>query len=88
MVVHVRRRLPALRRTAYVTGGQRDLTGAVERSGRWFAVLWSPNSAEHCPAYEEVARFRTLARAEAYLGKHLATASEAAACEKYYHPIR
>lgn len=44
-----------------------DLTAVVEKSGRWFLVLRSPESAEESPDYEQVASFRTLKQAKAYL---------------------
>ncbi len=49
-----------------------DLTGIVERERRMFVVLWSPDSAEDSPSYEEVARFRSEKLANAYLERRLA----------------
>jgi hypothetical protein len=44
-----------------------DLTEVIERDGQEFIVLWSPETAEHEPAYRELGRFSTRAEAEAFL---------------------
>lgn len=44
-----------------------DLTEAIELGGGEFVVLWSPETAEHDPAYCELGRFPTRAEAEAFL---------------------
>jgi len=44
-----------------------DLTEVIEPDGEEFAVLWSPETAEHDPAYCELGRFSTQADAEAFL---------------------
>jgi predicted nucleic acid-binding Zn-ribbon protein len=48
-----------------------DLTGIIVREHNVFVVLWSPDSAEDSPAYEEVARFRSEKRAKACLDRLL-----------------
>jgi hypothetical protein len=53
-----------------------DLTGVVVKCGEWFAVLWSPDTAEHCPSYEELGRFKTRKRAKAFLDRRILAASE------------
>lgn len=45
-----------------------DLTELILREGRKFVVLWSPETAEHDPAYRELGRFATRREAEAFLG--------------------
>jgi hypothetical protein len=44
-----------------------DLTKIVVPRGKMFAVLQSPDEAEHDPAYREVARFDTKEEATAFL---------------------
>jgi hypothetical protein len=44
-----------------------DLTEVIEHDGGEFVVLWSPETAEHDPAYRELGRFATRAEAEAFL---------------------
>jgi hypothetical protein len=44
-----------------------DLTEVVEADGSEFVVLWSPETAEHEPAYCELGRFSSLAQAETFL---------------------
>jgi DNA-directed RNA polymerase subunit RPC12/RpoP len=44
-----------------------DLTIIVEKSDEGFAVLWSPETAEHDADYRELGRFPTLAQAERFL---------------------
>jgi hypothetical protein len=44
-----------------------DLTVLVEPDGSEFVVLRSPDTAEHYPDYEEIGRFPTRAKAEAFL---------------------
>jgi DNA-directed RNA polymerase subunit RPC12/RpoP len=44
-----------------------DLTEVIEQSGDQFVVLWSPETAEHDPAYRELARFPTRVEAETFL---------------------
>ena len=48
-------------------GGSDDLTEVIEREGREYVVLRSPETAEHDPDYRELARFPTLKQAEALL---------------------
>jgi hypothetical protein len=48
-----------------------DLTEIVEDCGRIFVVLRSPESAEHEPDYEEVAKFPTRELAESFLQSRL-----------------
>jgi hypothetical protein len=66
MVVHVRRRLPALRCSAYVPTDSDDLSAIVEPQYGVFQVLVSPLTAEHTPDYEMVAAFVSLPEAEAF----------------------
>ena len=44
-----------------------ELTEVIEPDGDQFVVLWSPETAEHDPAYCELGRFATHAEAEAFL---------------------
>ena len=44
-----------------------DLTEVIEASDGAFIVLWSPETAEHDPAYCELGRFPTRPQAEAFL---------------------
>jgi hypothetical protein len=44
-----------------------DLTHIVERDGNNFVVLWSPETAEHDPEYQELGAFPTRRQAEAFL---------------------
>ena len=44
-----------------------DLTVLVEPDGSEFVVLRSPDTAEHDPDYEEIGRFPTRAKAEAFM---------------------
>jgi len=44
-----------------------DLTEVIERRGRDYVVLWSPETAEHDPSYCELGRFPSLKQAEAFL---------------------
>jgi hypothetical protein len=44
-----------------------DLTHVIERRGREFVVLWSPETAEHDPDYRELGTFPTRRQAEAFL---------------------
>jgi hypothetical protein len=48
-----------------------DLTLLVERHGREFVVLRSPESACHYANYREIGRFATRQKAEAFLIKNL-----------------
>jgi hypothetical protein len=48
-----------------------DLTGIIDRRNRSFVVYWSPDTAEHYPDYEKVARFRTEKLATAYTERRL-----------------
>jgi hypothetical protein len=57
MVLHVRRRVPALRRARHDTLRERKLTTLIEKKGEEFVVLWSPETAEHDPDYRELGRF-------------------------------
>jgi hypothetical protein len=47
-----------------------DLTELVVPAGKEFIVLRSPYSAEHDPDYEEIGRFPTQAKAEAFLASY------------------
>ncbi len=67
MVLHVRRRLPALRRAGYVASQSEEMTDFIERDGDEFVVLRSPETAEHDPDYRELGRFPTRAKAEDFL---------------------
>jgi hypothetical protein len=44
-----------------------DLTTMVEQEGSQFVVFWSPETAEHDPAYRELGRFKTEQEAIAFL---------------------
>jgi hypothetical protein len=44
-----------------------DLTEVIERDGRYYVVLWSPETAEHDPNYRELRRFSSRKQAEAFL---------------------
>lgn len=44
-----------------------DLTEVIEREGREYVVLWSPETAEHDPNYRELGRFPNRKQAEAFL---------------------
>jgi hypothetical protein len=44
-----------------------DLTEVIEKEGKEFVVLWSPETAGHDPAYRELGRFSSQAEAEAFL---------------------
>ena len=44
-----------------------DLTEVIEREGREYVVLSSPETAEHEPNYRELGRFPTRKQAEAFL---------------------
>jgi hypothetical protein len=44
-----------------------DLTEIIEQAGADFIVLRSPDTAEHDPDYEELARFPTRDKAEEFL---------------------
>jgi hypothetical protein len=44
-----------------------DLTEVIERDDNQFVALRSPDSAGHCPSYEELGRFATRAEAEYFL---------------------
>lgn len=50
-----------------------DLTELVEAEGNTFVVLRSPDTAEHDPDYEEIGRFPTRAKAEAFLASYEAS---------------
>ena len=45
-----------------------DLTEVIQREGRTFVVLWSPETAGPDPDYRELGRFATRNEAEAFLG--------------------
>jgi hypothetical protein len=47
-----------------------DLTEVVAPEGQEFIALRSPENAEHDPDYEELGRFSTHAKAEAFLASH------------------
>lgn len=44
-----------------------NLTEIIERCGKQFVVLWSPETAEHDADYRELGRFATRAEAETFL---------------------
>lgn len=44
-----------------------DLTKIIEQDGDEFIIRRSPQTAGHCPNYRDLARFATLAEAEAFL---------------------
>jgi hypothetical protein len=44
-----------------------ELTTLIERQGREFVVLWSPETAEHDPDYRELGRFPTREKALEFL---------------------
>jgi hypothetical protein len=44
-----------------------DLTTVIEQDGKAFIVLWSPETAEHDPAYCELGSFPTQKQAEAFV---------------------
>lgn len=44
-----------------------DLTKVIERNGRDYIVLWSPETAEHDPNYRELGRFSSRKQAQAFL---------------------
>ena len=52
-----------------------DLTGAIERRGKAFVVLWSPDTAEHLPDYRELAILPTRLQAKEFLVQHSNSAS-------------
>lgn len=47
-----------------------DLTKLIEQEGQEFVVLRSPDAAEHDPDYQELGRFPTRAKAEAFLAEY------------------
>jgi hypothetical protein len=68
MVLHVRRRVPALRGARDMTPlKSEDLTELVEQDGDDFVAMRSPESAEHNPDYRELGRFPTREKAEEFL---------------------
>ncbi|WEF51153.1 hypothetical protein AFIC_002724 [[Pseudomonas] carboxydohydrogena] len=44
-----------------------DLTTLIEKTGSEFVVFWSPETAEHDPAYRELGRFPTEQQAIEFL---------------------
>jgi hypothetical protein len=46
-----------------------DLTEIVAEDNNEFAALRSPDTAEHCPNYHELGRFKTRVRAENFFAK-------------------
>jgi hypothetical protein len=44
-----------------------DLTTVIEADEKTFRVLWSPETAEHDPAYCELGSFPTQQQAEAFI---------------------
>ena len=44
-----------------------DLTGIIEQNGDKFVVLWSPDTAEHDPDYQELGSFTSRETAEGIL---------------------
>ena len=71
MVLHVRRRLPTLRRAARVAC--ENLTELIEEDGKEFVAIRSPDTAEDDPDYREVGRFPTREKAEEFLASVDAT---------------
>ena len=67
MVLHVRRRMSALRRPGHGAVQKRRLTTLIEAEGNGFVVLWSPETAEHDPAYVELGRFPSREKALEFL---------------------
>ena len=53
-----------------------DLTHTIEQRNDEFVALRSPDAAEHCPQYFELASFPTRAEAEDYLATRLDTLIE------------
>jgi hypothetical protein len=47
-----------------------DLTELIEQCDNEFVVLRSPDTAEHAPDYEELGRFPTRVKAEAFLDSY------------------
>lgn len=47
-----------------------DLTELIEQCDKEFIVLRSPDTAEHAPDYEELGRFPTRLKAEAFLDSY------------------
>ncbi len=47
-----------------------DLTEIVEQHDDEFVALRSPETAEHCPSYQELGRFVTCAEAQALFDPH------------------
>jgi hypothetical protein len=47
-----------------------DLTELIEPEGNEFVVLRSPETAEHDPAYRELGRFPSRAKAEEFLAEY------------------
>ena len=55
-------------RAAEITRGDaQDLTWSISRHAKRYAVLRSPDAAEHNPGYEEIARFPTLDLSATYI---------------------
>ena len=48
-------------------GSSDDLTEVIEKRGREYVVLRSPETAGHCPDYRELGFFRTKKAAERWL---------------------
>jgi hypothetical protein len=67
VVLHVRRRMSALRRARMTPSESEELTTVIEREGKEFVVLWSPETAEHDPDYRELGRFPTREQAIEFL---------------------
>jgi hypothetical protein len=61
-----------------------DLTHIIERQGTEFVVLRSPDAAEDCPDYFEMASFPTRTGAESYIALQARTLSDLIDDSKYY----
>jgi hypothetical protein len=60
-----------------------DLTHVIEQDGNRFVVLRSPEAAEHCPDYFELASFPNRVDAERYLAVQAKTLSDLIDDSKY-----
>jgi hypothetical protein len=65
MVLHVRRHCPHCGARHMSPSDSEDLTEIVEQHDDEFVALRSPETAEHCPSYQELGRFVTCAEAQA-----------------------
>jgi hypothetical protein len=44
-----------------------DLTEVIQKCGAEYVVLWSPETAEHCPDYRKLGSFKTEIEAQRWL---------------------